>query len=251
MDIKENISAMDACVTVQGLSKSFGALPVLDRWNLQLGKGERLAILGPSGCGKTTFLRILSGLEKPTGGSINKDHLKIGFVFQESRLIPWRNVEVNLKFVNEQGDINGMLSQLKLTGFEHYLPSQISGGMRQRVNLARALIIQPDLLILDEAFTSLDLKVKIDIMNDIHRMWLKQHFSIIAVTHDLKEALFLADRIVFTTARPSKIKKTINVELGGERSIASPEFIKMESELIEMLCEDEIEGVFPGNARGA
>ncbi len=230
---------MDACVTVHDLAKSFGALPVLDRWNLQLGKGERLAILGPSGCGKTTFLRILSGLEKPTGGSIHTDHLKIGFVFQESRLIPWRNVEGNLRFVDEQADMDGILSQLKLSGFEHYLPSQLSGGMRQRVNLARALLIQPDLLILDEAFTSLDLKVKIDIMNDIHKMWLKQHFSIILVTHDLKEALLLADRIIFTTARPSKIKKSINVALGVERSLSSPDFIKMESELIGMMCEDD------------
>lgn len=230
---------MDVCVTVEGLSKSFGSLPVLDNWNLQMSRGERLVILGPSGCGKTTFLRILAGLEKPTHGVINKDHQKIGFVFQESRLIPWRNVVNNLRFVNEKGDIEEILSQLRLTGFENYLPSQLSGGMRQRVNLARALIIQPDLLILDEAFTSLDIKVKIDIMDDIRRLWLRQHFSIISVTHDLKEALFLADKIVLITDRPSTIKKSISIELGVERSITAIDFLKIESNLLEMICSGE------------
>jgi len=231
---------MEACLIAKGVSKSFGSLTVLDNWSMHLHRGERLVILGPSGCGKTTFLRILSGLEKPTGGTIHRDNLKIGYVFQESRLIPWRNVENNLKFVNEQGDIAGILSQLRLTGFERYLPSQLSGGMRQRVNLARALIIQPDLLILDEAFTSLDLKIKLDIMKDIHRLWLKQRFSIIAVTHDLKEALLLADRIALATDRPSQIEQTIEVPLGVERDISSPDFIKIESDFINLICGEKI-----------
>lgn len=230
---------MDACVKVKDLHKSFGSLLVIDQWNLQLIKGERLAILGPSGCGKTTFLRILCGLDKPTRGMIEKDHQKVGFVFQESRLIPWCNVEDNLRFVEEHGDMGGIISQLKLCGFEKYLPSQLSGGMRQRVNLARALIIQPDLLILDEAFTSLDLKVKMDIMKDIHQLWLKQRFSIVAVTHDLKEALFMADKIALSTDRPSRIKYTIEVPLGLDRDISSPQLIKCESELINKICFDE------------
>lgn len=230
---------MDACVKVKNLYKSFGSLAVIDQWNLQLAKGERLAILGPSGCGKTTFLRILCGLEKPTRGVIENDHQKVGFVFQETRLIPWCNVEDNLRFVEEHGDMGGIFSQLKLSGFEKFLPSQLSGGMRQRVNLARALIIQPDLLILDEAFTSLDLKVKMDIMKDIHQLWLKQRFSIVAVTHDLKEALFMADKIALSTDRPSRIKHTIEVPLGLDRDISSPQFIKCESELINQICFDE------------
>ncbi|NMC12287.1 MAG: ABC transporter ATP-binding protein [Chloroflexi bacterium] len=226
---------MDACVTVKNLSKSFGSLAVLEQWNLELGKGERLVILGPSGCGKTTFLRILSGLERPTSGTVEHNHMRIGFVFQESRLIPWRTVEENLRFVNPEGEIKEILSPLKLTGFSHYLPSRLSGGMRQRVNLARALVIHPDLLILDEAFTSLDIKIKLEIMKDIHCWWLKQRFSIIAVTHDLKEALLLADRIAIVTDRPSKIKNIIDVPLGIERKISSSDFIRMESKLLEMM----------------
>lgn len=211
---------------------------MLKDWDIELGKGERLVILGPSGCGKTTFLRILSGLEKPSGGVIDKDNLKIGFVFQEARLIPWRNVEHNIKFVDGQRDMKEILTRLKLTGFEHYLPFQLSGGMRQRVNLARALIIQPDLLILDEAFASLDLKIKMEIIEDIHQLWLDEHFSIISVTHDLKEAVLLADKIVISTARPSRLKRMIPVPPEIGRKIGSSVFLKMESDLVKMICED-------------
>ncbi|MBN1313563.1 MAG: ABC transporter ATP-binding protein [Anaerolineae bacterium] len=229
-------------LTVKRLSKSFGSLPVLDDWDLQLKSGERLVLLGPSGCGKTTFLRIISGLEQPTSGMIKKETDQIGFVFQEPRLIPWLDVKGNLRFVDEQGDIGEILTQLRLTGFEDYLPSRLSGGMRQRVNLARALITRPKLLILDEAFSSLDFKVKVAIMEDIQQLWLTHRFSIIAVTHDLKEALMLADRIILLSARPSRIIREIEVELETDRSPSMSGLLRLEAELIDMMCGDELNG---------
>lgn len=223
---------------ITNLSKSYNNLQVIDNWNLSISQGERIAFLGPSGSGKTTFLRIISGLETPDSGSFVHDSLKMSFVFQEPRLIPWRNVKDNLLFVNEQGDYKHLLTLLKLKGFETYYPSQLSGGMAQRVNLARALIVNPDLLILDEAFTSLDFKVKYSIMQDINQLWQQRKFTIIFVTHDLKEALILADRIILLSGRPSKIKKVINIDSSLNRSIGSLDFLKLESELIELVCND-------------
>lgn len=227
---------MGHCLTVKGLSKSFGSLCVLDDWNLQVKSGERLVLLGPSGCGKTTFLRIISGLDEPTRGIVQTDSQRIGFVFQEPRLIPWRSVRGNLQFVGTQKDAGEMLSRLRLTGFEDYLPSQLSGGMRQRVNLARALVARPDLLILDEAFSSLDLKVKTSIMEDVHQLWLAHGFSIVAVTHDLKEAILLADRIILLSGLPSRIVQEVSVNSGADRNLSAPASLRLEAMLIDMIC---------------
>jgi NitT/TauT family transport system ATP-binding protein len=166
---------MDHCLVVKGLSKNYDSLPVLDNWNLSLNWGQRLVFLGPSGAGKTTFLKSLAGREEASQGHIENYCRKIGFVFQEPRLIPWRSVKENLLFINPRGDFASLLSRLRLAGFEDYFPSQLSAGMKQRVNLARALIIQPDLLILDEAFSSLDLSVKTSIMENMS--WEPCHFD--------------------------------------------------------------------------
>lgn len=232
---------MESCLTVEGLYKSYGSLKVLDNWNLTISRGQRLVLLGPSGAGKTTFLRIISRLETPSRGKINGNYEKIGFVFQEPRLIPWRNVKDNLVFVDQNRDYQPILARLRLTGFEDYLPSQLSGGMKQRVNLARALITQPDLLILDEAFSSLDLKVKASIISDIHQLWLENKFTLIAVTHDLKEALYLADKIIILSAPPSQIVSEIKVDLGQDRSFSSPDLLRLESRLIEIMCSIQSE----------
>ncbi len=232
---------MDNCLMVDNLYKAYGSLTVLDNWNLTISKGQRLVFLGPSGAGKTTFLRIISRLEEPSSGVINSFDQKIGFVFQEPRLIPWRSVKDNLLFVNQNGDYQDILARLRLTGFEDYLPSQLSGGMRQRVNLARALITRPDLLILDEAFSSLDLRIKASIMEDINQLWLENRFTIISVTHDLKEALCLADRIIILSGRPSHIINEIKVDLGQDRSFSSPDLLKLESQLIDIMCSTQPE----------
>lgn len=224
-------------VNVNKLCKSFGNLNVLDNWDLNINAGERLVLLGPSGSGKTTFLRLIAGLESPDSGQISLNTDKIAFVFQEPRLIPWRNVSDNLLFVRPDADIEGILAQLRLSGFESYFPGQLSGGMQQRVNLARALVTEPDLLILDEAFSSLDLPVKLGIMQDLLEHWQEKYFTIIFVTHDLKEALCLADRILILSPRPAHIAHDFRVNLGEKRSFSDPELLKLESELLGLLLK--------------
>ncbi len=226
---------MAAGIEIRNLYKSFRNLKVLNDWNLTVNEGEKVVLLGPSGAGKTTFLRLLAGLENPTSGYISLSKQRISFVFQEPRLIPWRTVKNNLLFVNPQADVARILAGLQLSGFENYLPGQLSGGMRQRVNLARALISEPDLLILDEAFTSLDLPTKLKISADLMEQWKIKKFTLIAVTHDLKEALFLADRILVLSSSPARILYDFKVELGEQRSFSDPKLLALESHLLEII----------------
>lgn len=228
---------MGSIINVKNISKNYDSLEVIKDWQLSIKQGERLVILGPSGSGKTTFLRIIAGLDKVSSGKIEIYSKKLGFVFQEPRLIPWRSVEQNLRFVNEEADTSDILKRLRLNGFEKYYPSQLSGGMQQRLNLARALIINPEILILDEAFSSLDLAVKLKIVQDLYQEYLKKKFTIIAVTHDLKEALYLADRILIISSSPSKILHDITIDLPIERDFTSPELLKLEAELLGYLLQ--------------
>ena len=229
---------MGASIELKGIYKDFAGLRVLENWDLVISPSERIVILGLSGSGKTTFLRLLAGIEAPTRGQLEVNSQKIGFVFQEPRLIPWRTIRQNLLFVNDRANIDELLNSLHLEGFSDYYPSQLSGGMKQRVNLARALAVSPDLLIMDEAFASLDLKVKVDIMNDVMRLWQQRRFTMVSVTHDLKEALYLADRILLISSRPARILQQFPVDLSEPRIFSSPELLSLEGELLRLVCQD-------------
>lgn len=226
---------MAASLEAKDIRKSYGRLKVIEHWDLSIREGERAVMLGPSGAGKTTFLRLAAGIEAPDSGTISISSTKIAFVFQEPRLIPWRSVRDNLRFVNPQADVSGILQQLRLEGFEDYMPGQLSGGMQQRVNLARALITEPDLLILDEAFTSLDLPFKLNLIKDLLDHWQQKRFTMLMVTHDLKEALYLADRILILSAPPARILHDFTVRLGEHRSFSDPELLRQESELLDLI----------------
>lgn len=190
---------------LENVSKNFGKLCIFKNINLSISKGEKVALLGPSGCGKTTLLRIIAGLEDAEG-KIEKKFDKIGYIFQESRLIPWKTIYENLKFVSEDSKkIDNILKSLKLYEFKDYYPIKLSGGMKQRVNLARALLVEPDLLLLDEPFSSLDIHIKWNLIKDLNTQIDKNHITTILVTHDLKEALMLSDKIYVLSNRPAKI----------------------------------------------
>jgi len=226
---------MGDVLEVRDLVKRYGKLLVLDRWSLKVSKGERIVLLGPSGCGKTTFLKIIAGLEGYDEGELYMDFKSLGFVFQEPRLIPWRTVKKNLSFVSDNEDkIKEILKMVRLEGFENHLPSQLSGGMRQRVNLARALLNDPDLLILDEPFSSLDLPVKLKIMDDIVELWRENNFTLLMVTHDVKEAVYMGDRILVLSERPSRIIEEITLAFHGDR-ILDERFLKAEAQIIKIL----------------
>jgi NitT/TauT family transport system ATP-binding protein len=190
---------------LENVSKNFGKLCIFKNINLSISKGEKVALLGPSGCGKTTLLRIIAGLEDAEG-KIEKKFDKIGYIFQEPRLIPWKTIYENLKFVSEDSKkIDNILKSLKLYEFKDYYPIKLSGGMKQRTNLARALLVEPDLLLLDEPFSSLDIHIKWNLIKDLNTQIDKNHITTILVTHDLKEALMLSDKIYVLSSRPAKI----------------------------------------------
>lgn len=190
---------------LENVSKNFGKLCIFKNINLSISKEEKVALLGPSGCGKTTLLRIIAGLEDAEG-KIEKNFDKIGYIFQEPRLIPWKTVYENLKFVSEDSKkIDNILKSLKLYEFKDYYPIKLSGGMKQRANLARALLVEPDLLLLDEPFSSLDIHIKWNLIKDLNTQIDKNHITTILVTHDLKEALMLSDKIYVLSNRPAKI----------------------------------------------
>ena len=226
---------METLLRTANLCKSFDDLEVLRDINLNIAQGERVALLGPSGAGKTTLLKILAGLEAPSSGSVENHAQRSAFVFQEPRLIPWRSVKDNLLFVNPDGDYKAALNSVEMADFADYPPADLSGGMRQRVNLARALITQPDLLILDEAFHSLDLGVKMRLMESIHQRWQAKPFGILCVTHDPKEALYLADTIILFSTRPARFIDRFTVPDGLFRNINNFQLLSIETKIIRKL----------------
>jgi len=228
---------MGNVLKVDSLTKRFGDFLVIDGWSLDLQEGEKIVLLGPSGCGKTTFFRIVSGLERQSEGTVETFVDKIGYVFQEPRLLPWRTVYDNLKIVlDDEKKIKQIIGMIGLEGFENLLPSKLSGGMKQRVNIARSLLVEPQILLMDEPFTSLDLNIKVSIIKDIEKMWKKNYFSILMVTHDIKEALMLGNKVVILSQRPSRILNVFNINLSEEeKSIYDKNFLELESQITKFV----------------
>lgn len=211
--------------------------------SLEVKEGEFVGIVGPSGCGKTTLLRILSGLLEPTSGEVlwrgqplDGPKREVGFVFQEANLMPWRDVLSNVTLPLEVQGVNGdraremameMLELLGLGEFLHAYPRELSGGMEQRVALARALVYDPDILLLDEPFSALDALTRERLNVELARIWHKKCKTVVMVTHSIREAVFLSDRVLVMSPRPGRIKASFAVPFPRPRKLSllyTPEF---------------------------
>jgi NitT/TauT family transport system ATP-binding protein len=236
-----------------------GAEPmtVLDGVNASIKPSEFVCILGPSGCGKSTLLRIIQALTRATGGEVRLDGRvveqpseDIGFVFQHFNLLPWRTVSANVEFGLENRKVPReerrrvaleLLELVGLEGFEKHYPAQLSGGMQQRVGLARALAIQPRLLLMDEPFGAVDSQTKMLLQSELLRIWERDSKTVIFITHDIEEALFLGDVVYVMGARPSTIVSRIEVPFARPRVDAlraNPEFARLREQLWESLKHD-------------
>jgi NitT/TauT family transport system ATP-binding protein len=250
--------AMTACIEIRDLSKVFSSdkrrVVALDGFDMDVADGEFVCLLGPSGCGKTTVLRIVAGLEPATGGSVMVHGKQIssagperGMVFQEFALFPWRTVRKNIEFgleirgvaEKERHEISSRLVDLVgLEGFEDSHPDELSGGMRQRVGIARALANEPAVLLMDEPFGSLDAQTRNLMQRELLRIWSATKKTVLFVTHSVDEAVFLADRIMVMTARPGKIREVIPVSLPRPRDRTSAEFIAVRGKVLAELDEE-------------
>ena len=210
-------------ISVSEVTKYFdGGVHALAPSNLKIDTGEFVTIVGPSGCGKSTLLRIIAGLLDPTEGSIKKPNSSLGaFVFQDAALLPWRNVQRNAELLMELEDgfskqervsrVSSALEQVGLEGFEKSYPHQLSGGMKMRLSLARALVLRPDYLLLDEPLSAVDELTRELLQEEIHSLWKKEKFTAILVTHNVTEAVYLSNRVVVMSPRPGQIIHVVDV----------------------------------------
>jgi NitT/TauT family transport system ATP-binding protein len=226
---------------------------------LSIHEGEIICLVGPSGCGKTTLIRLIAGLETPTKGEVflrgkrvEGPSAEVGMVFQDFALFPWRTVRRNIEFglelkkvpKNERYQIsNEFIDLVDLEGFEDAFPRELSGGMKQRVGIARALANEPAVLMMDEPFGSLDAQTRNIMQMELLKIWERTRKTIIFITHSVDESIFLADRVVVLTARPASIKAVFEVDLPRPRERASDPFAHIRSEVLEDLTEEVLKGI--------
>jgi NitT/TauT family transport system ATP-binding protein len=248
-------------IEMEAVSKEFvkGERRVLALQDISMRVAERefVAILGPSGCGKSTLLNMVAGFDRPTHGAVRVAGADIlapspsrAVVFQEPALFPWLSVMENVVFgpktqrqpaVEYRPRAAQIIEQVGLHGFESSYPAELSGGMRQRVGIARVLIMQPPVLLMDEPFGSLDAQTRMVMQELLLRVWERHHQTVLFITHDIEEALLLADRVCVMTARPGRIKKSIDVGLPRPRTIeitTSPEFNSLRREVLALIREE-------------
>ena len=224
---------------LQNVSKKINETSIIEDISLKIEKGEIICIVGPSGCGKTTLLRILSGLIQTSSGYLKSEVRKIGYVFQEDRLLPWRTVYDNIKLVNKEASkisCLNLINSVKLNGFEEIFPDKLSGGMRQRCSIARAFFYNAELLLMDEPLKSLDYILRNQMIKYIVKLWENSKTAIVFVTHEIDEALLLGDQVLVLTKRPTKILKKFKLtQKKSTRSITDPVLVEMRGEIITLL----------------
>jgi NitT/TauT family transport system ATP-binding protein len=242
-------------VSVSGLSIAFGPTRALDRVSLTVGDGEFVSIVGPSGCGKATMLNVIAGLLAPSEGGTSVAGLegngagsRIGYMFQKDTLLPWATalenvcLPMDVKGSRDWHKARALMQLVDLTGFEAHYPNQLSGGMRKRVQLARLLAQDPDVLLMDEPFGALDAQTRLIIQEEFLKIWERQRKTVLFVTHDLQEAIALSDRVVLISARPGRVKATYAVNLPRPRRVdevmAHPRFTALFQEIWASLKQE-------------
>jgi NitT/TauT family transport system ATP-binding protein len=252
-------------IVVRGLRKQFTDIArreevvALDGIDLEIGDDEFLTVLGPSGCGKTTLLNIVAGFEGATGGEVRVDGEAVlkpgpdrGVVFQEYALFPWLTVAQNIEFgLRERGvpkaqrraRVRQQIASVGLSGFEQRYPQELSGGMRQRVALARVLVNHPKILLMDEPFAALDAQTRTIMQQELLRVWSAERRTAIFITHNIEEAILLGDRVVVMTARPGRVKDIVAIDLARPRDVTSTAFNEIRRRVAALL-EDEVQAAF-------
>jgi ABC-type nitrate/sulfonate/bicarbonate transport system ATPase subunit len=232
-------------VAFRAVDMHFGSVDVLRDVNLDVREGEFVCILGPSGCGKSTLLNIVAGFVAPSRGEVTIDGVRVAgpdprriFVFQERGVFPWLNVEQNIGFGlfrltdgEKRQRIAHYVQLVGLQGFEKSYPRELSGGMKQRLEVARALAVNPDVLYLDEPFGALDSITRLQMRRELLRIWDAEKKTILFVTHDIEESVQLADRVVVMSQRPAHIRREIIIDIPHPRDISSPRYIDLRDQL--------------------
>jgi ABC-type nitrate/sulfonate/bicarbonate transport system ATPase subunit len=244
-----------AKVQVTNLAKRFGDLSVIDGLSFNVYEEEFLVIVGPTGCGKTTFLNLLSTLIPPSEGRIMiegepvdlKRH-NLAYIFQEPSCVPWLTVDENIRFGFQTGRRKHLLKESKtqerikelkkltgLEGYESYYPRNLSVSMQQLVVIARAFAIDPDLLLMDEPYGQLDIKTRLSLESELLKVWSTLNKTVLFVTHNIEEAVYLAERIIVLTNKPTRIKQELTVDLPHPRDVADPMFVKIREEVTDLI----------------
>lgn len=251
------VAAEGASLRITGVSKDFPTLDgagvrtvALENVSLTVGAGELVSLVGPSGCGKSTLLRLLAGLDSPSAGElavgsemITSPSAERGLVFQDPNLFPWLTVRGNIesglvargKLHEKRHEVNEFMRLVGLEAFANAFPHHLSGGMAQRVALARALINHPKVLLLDEPLGALDAFTRMRMQDEVLRLWQARRTTMLLVTHDIDEAIYMSDKIVIMTPRPGRIERSIEVLLNRPRQRSSADFLSLRSDILEFL----------------
>ncbi|HZP95689.1 MAG TPA: ABC transporter ATP-binding protein [Candidatus Limnocylindria bacterium] len=247
-------------IVVEAATKRYAAVTVFDRLELAVRERETLCILGPSGCGKTTLIRAMHGLVRLDGGSVVIDGTRVtsprrnvAMVFQHFGLFPWKRVDANVAFGVENAGlprrtiyerVARYIELVGLKGFERHYPHQLSGGMQQRAGLARALATEPDILLMDEPFGSLDAQTREILQDELLRIYQTEPRTMVFITHSIEEAIALGDRILVMTARPGRVRELVAVDIPRPRTVASviahPRFIELRDHCWRLLREQQV-----------
>jgi len=238
-------------VSVNGLTKKFGDLLVLNDISFTVGEGELLCIVGPTGCGKTTFLNLLSRIIPPTKGNIMIDGQEadpkkhnISFVFQEPSCMPWRTVRENIAYGMEtkkvpkdelESRLTKIMSLVGLSDSANLYPNQISSSMEQRVAIARAFAVNPDLLLMDEPYGQLDVKLRYYLEDELVKIWQELKSTVLFVTHNIEEAVYVAERILVLSNKPTTVKAEVLVDLPRPRDFRDPKFVEIRKQVTDLI----------------